>query len=107
MPRQISVARQIRIVRTAFIQLARSFGRLGQALQGAAASANNRPVPSREKPVRRRPRLSPAQRRALVLQGRYMGTLRGLKPRQQAQVKKIRAAKGIRAAIAAARRMAG
>jgi hypothetical protein len=35
-----------------------------------------------------------------------MGTMRGLKPRQQARVKKIRAQKGIRAAIAAARRMA-
>jgi len=36
-----------------------------------------------------------------------MGTLRGLKPRQRAKMKRIRAAKGIRAAIAAARRMGG
>jgi hypothetical protein len=42
-----------------------------------------------------------------MLQGAYMGTMRGLKPRQRAQVKKIRAAKGVRAAIAAARRLAG
>jgi hypothetical protein len=36
-----------------------------------------------------------------------MGTMRGLKPAQQTRVKKIRAQKGIRAAIAATRRMAG
>jgi len=35
-----------------------------------------------------------------------MGYMRGLKPTQKSQVKKIRAAKGIRAAIAAARRLA-
>jgi len=34
-----------------------------------------------------------------------MGTMRGLKPAQRAKVKRIRAAKGIRAAIAEARRM--
>jgi hypothetical protein len=52
-------------------------------------------------------RLRSAQRRVLKLQGAYTGTMRGLKPRQRSQVKKIRAAKGVRAAIAAARRMAG
>jgi hypothetical protein len=51
--------------------------------------------------------LSPARRRALVLHGRYLGSIRGLKPRQRATVKKIRGAKGVGAAIAAARRMAG
>jgi len=35
-----------------------------------------------------------------------MGTLRGLKPRQQARVKKVRAEKGVRAAIKAARNFA-
>lgn len=56
---------------------------------------------------RRKPRLSTAQRRALKLQGKYMGTMRGLKPRERAKVKKLRAEKGLRAAIAEARRMAG
>jgi hypothetical protein len=51
--------------------------------------------------------LTPEFRRKLKLQGKYMGTMRGLKPRQRARVKKIRAAKGVRAAIAAAKRMAG
>ncbi len=35
-----------------------------------------------------------------------MGTMRGLKPRQQARVKKVRAEKGIRAAIREARKLA-
>jgi hypothetical protein len=49
--------------------------------------------------------LTAQDRARLKLQGRYMGTLRGLKPRDRARVKKIRARKGVRAAIAAARRM--
>jgi hypothetical protein len=35
-----------------------------------------------------------------------MGYMRGLKPAQKAKVKKIRATQGIRAAIAAARKLA-
>lgn len=55
---------------------------------------------------RRKPRLTAARLAALKLQGRYIGTLRGLKPAQKAQVKKIRKKKGIRKAIAAARKLA-
>jgi hypothetical protein len=55
---------------------------------------------------RSRPRLSPKARASLVLQGRYMGYMRQLKPRQKAQVRKIREVKGVRVAIAAARRLA-
>ncbi len=40
-----------------------------------------------------------------VLQDRYMGLMRHLKPRQKAEVRKIREAKGVRAAIARARRL--
>ena len=55
---------------------------------------------------RSRPRLSPKVRASLVLQGRYMGYVRQLKPRQKAQVRKIREAKGVRAAITRARELA-
>ena len=61
----------------------------------------------RGKRPRRKPRLTAAQRAVLKLQGKYMGTMRGLPARKAAQVKKIRAVKGIRAAIAEARRVAG
>jgi len=42
----------------------------------------------------------------MVLQGRYMGYMRQLKPRQKAQVRKIREVKGIGAAITRASELA-
>jgi hypothetical protein len=51
-------------------------------------------------------RLSPKARASLVLQGRYMGFMRQLKPRQKAQLRKVKEAKGVRAAIAKARHLA-
>jgi len=56
---------------------------------------------------RSRPRLSPKARASMVLQGRYMGYMRQLKPRQKAQVRRIREVKGVRLAIARARELAG
>ena len=104
MPRpSTAIHRELRQIRTAFTQLARAFGRVAPLL----AAQNGKPEPL-EKPLegqRRRPRLTAAQRGALKLQGKYMGTMRGLKPRERAQVKKIRAEKGIRAAIAEAKRL--
>ena len=55
---------------------------------------------------RSRPRLTAKARASLVLQGRYMGYMRQLKPRQKAQVRRIREAKGVRVAIALARKVA-
>jgi hypothetical protein len=54
----------------------------------------------------RKLRLSPARRASLKLQGQYMGYLRGLGVRQKARVKALRTAKGIRPAIALARKLA-
>ena len=97
-----TISRELRIIRKSFRQLASAFSRIAPALakQTIASISDNGTG-------RRRPRLSAAQRAALKLQGRYMGTLRGLGPRQRSRVKKVRAAKGIRAAIAEARRMTG
>src|SRR6267142_1872533 len=53
----------------------------------------------------RRP-LSAKARASMVLQGRYMGYMRQLKPRQKAQVRKIREVKGIGAAITRASELA-
>jgi hypothetical protein len=55
---------------------------------------------------RRKVRLSPKARASLVLQGRYMGFMRQLKPRQKAQVRKVKEAKGVRLAIEKARTFA-
>jgi len=52
-------------------------------------------------------KISAKARASLVLQGRYMGYMKQLKPRQKAQVRKIKEAKGVRTAIAKARELAG
>jgi hypothetical protein len=50
--------------------------------------------------------ITPTRRAALKLQGRYLGYMRQLKPAQKAKVRRIRKTKGIRVAIAAAKRFA-
>jgi hypothetical protein len=55
---------------------------------------------------RHRPRLSAKARASLILQGRYIGYMRHLKPRQKAQVRRIREVKGVKVAIARAREIA-
>lgn len=54
-----------------------------------------------------RRRITPRRREALQQQGRYMTTLRGLKPAQRAQVKNARAEKGLPAALALAKKLTG
>ena len=100
-PRSSSVGRDIRAIRTSLSSIAAAIQRLAPLLHAAASVGSGKP--SRRG---RRLRLSPGRRAALKLQGQYMGYLRGLKPRQKARVKALRAAKGIRPAIAAAKRLA-
>jgi hypothetical protein len=105
-PSRSPISRELRSIRTSFRQLARSFTRLGPLLVStAAASRNSKPAAEQPGSTRRKPRLTAKDRARLKLQGRYMGTLRGLKPRHREKVKRIRARKGVRAAIAAAHRM--
>ena len=78
--------------------LDRSIRRLAPKLSAALSLKG-----SRKENGRSRPRLSAKARASLVLQGRYIGYIRHLKPRQKAQVRKIRETKGVRAAIARAR----
>ena len=96
--RQSSIAREIVSARDALKAFDRSLRRLGPMLS-ATMSPNGAPKGD----VRSRPRLSAKARASMVLQGRYMGYMRQLKPRQKAQVRKIREANGMRAAIQRAR----
>jgi len=50
-------------------------------------------------------KLSPARRQSLRLQGQYIGYLRNLKPKQKAQVKALRARRGVEPAIRLAKRL--
>jgi hypothetical protein len=98
-----TLGREMLEIRRAFTALAAAFERLGPALadRHAEVVANGNGA----EPVRRRVNLSPKQRAALKLQGKYMGTMRGLKPGQRAAIKKLRAEKGIQAAIREAVRL--
>ncbi len=98
MPRN-TVTGELRAIRTALRQLQRSFERLARLLAAAQRAGGKQP--------RRKLQITPARRAALKLQGQYMGYMRQLKPRQKARVRKVLATKGIRAAIAAAKRIAG
>ena len=55
---------------------------------------------------RRKLKLMPARLKALRLHGRYLGYMRQLKSRAKAEVRALRAKKGVRAAIARARKLA-
>ena len=96
MPRQKTsqVKKQIATARRSLKSLDRSLQKL-TAMVGSESSGNSS-----------RRRLSPKGRASLVLQGRYMGFMRQLQPKQKAQVKKIRETRGTRAAIARARQLA-
>ena len=98
---QSVVAGEIRVLRRTLRSLDRSLRRLAPLLP-AERTGDGRP----EGDGRSRPRLSARARASLVLQGRYMGYVRQLKPRQKAQVRKIREAKGVRAAVSQAKRLA-
>src|SRR5262245_45026170 len=94
--RTAAFTRELAVIRASFRQLASAFGKIAplMTVPEVAVSKDGRP--------RRRPRLSRQQRAALKLQGKYMGTMRALPMAKRVKVKKIRAAKGIRAAIRAA-----
>ena len=94
------IKQQIRSIEKSFNRLAVAFRELGAGLAAMPAPTTNGP-----RPARKAPKLTAGRRAALKLQGRYMGTLRGLKPAQKRQVMKVRAEKGIHAALKVAVRM--
>ena len=98
-----SVAREILTIRRSFAQLAAAFARIGPVL-------TEREVEVREARKAMRPKrvlnLSAKRRANLEVQGKYMGTMRGLKPAQRDIVKKIRVEEGIAAAIREAQKLA-
>lgn len=56
--------------------------------------------------VEKKRKLSPKARKSLQLQGRYLGYVRQLKPRQRAMIRALRDKKGVHAAISTARQLA-
>jgi len=97
---QSRVGKEVKAIRHSLRSLDRSLRRLAPLLTAAAKNG------SQDEQARRRPRLSAKARASLVLQGRYMGYMRQLKPKQKAQVRKIRESKGMKMAITKARELA-
>ncbi len=95
--RAVSVVMEIRRLRAALKVAHRSLARLSRQVAAVPANPGGN--------GRSRPRLSSKARASLVLQGRYMGYIRQLTPRQKAQVRKIRETKGVRVAIRKAREL--
>ena len=98
-----AIVREIQTIRASFHQLAKSFQNLAPHLTALPSLAD---FSSTGTSTRRKPRLTAAQRAALKLQGKYMGTMRGLSVEKRAKVKRVRVEKGIRAAIRVAAQMA-
>ena len=94
------VEKQARVILKSLGAIAEALARLVAVAK--AAEGAKRPTASRG---RRKLQLSPTRLAALKLQGSYMGYLRNLNPRQKAQVKALRGKKGVRAAIAMAKKM--
>jgi hypothetical protein len=95
-----SISREIGSIRRSLSSVGAALGRLAPLLERVARDRAAGAAPTRA-PLR----LSPERRRALKLQGQYIGHLRNLRPRQKAQVKALREAKGMAAAIALARKL--
>lgn len=97
--RRRSLNTEIQTIRRSLASIARALGRLGPALE-ATARAPRGPRPARKL------KLSPERMAALKLQGQYIGYIRTLPSRQKQRVQAIRSEKGIRAAIAQAKKLA-
>ncbi|MGH9368194.1 MAG: hypothetical protein ACRD3M_11030 [Thermoanaerobaculia bacterium] len=104
-----ALARREKLVR----ELRRRLAALGESAAGAVArAARKRPLPKltprRRRAVRRRARkaITRAQRVARQAQGRYLGAIRGLSETSRAKVREIRKSSGVKAAIAAAKKLA-
>jgi hypothetical protein len=98
-----SVYHEIARLRRSLRTVEQSLRRLGPLLRKAVKEKWK----ARPDRVARRLNLSPKRIAQLKLQGRYMGYLRALTPRQKAEVKKLRGRRGMLAAVASARRMMG
>lgn len=85
-----SIRKHLLAARRSLSALDRSLKRLAFALLRTVRSG---------RPPRRRTALSPKARASLVLQGRYMGYMRQLKPAQKAMVRSVLAKSGKKAAI--------
>jgi hypothetical protein len=96
MTRRSQITRELKTLRGSVLSLQSALSRLATSLNGKSRETAS---------PKRKLQLSAGRRAALKLQGQYMGHMRGLKPRQKTQVKALKAAKGMPAAIVLAQRL--
>jgi len=99
------VGNQVQLIRVTLRLLERQLRGLVPVLAQATKATVAQAVAA-ARPPRPKLKLSPERRRALKLQGSYLGYMRQLKPAQKAKVKAVKAKKGMRVAIAMARKLA-
>jgi len=104
MPKSSSLKKHVQAIGVTLRRLERQLAGLVPAFAQATKATVAQAVAAT--PPRRKLKLSPERRRALKLQGRYLGYMRQLSPGQKAKVKAVKAKKGMRAAIAMAKRLA-
>lgn len=96
-----TISREIASLRQTLKTMDRSLQRFGPILQ-KAMSRTGSAVPAK---ARRKLNLSAKRLTQLKLQGKYMATMRQLKPKQKAEVRSLLQKKGMPAAIARAQRL--
>lgn len=89
--------------RAAQARIAQALGVLGPPRRGPGRPPG---VPNRVVPPKARRPPSAARRRSMALQGKYLGTLRGLSAADRAKVTKVAASDGVAAALKAAKALA-
>src|SRR3990172_9094928 len=97
--KKVSIGRELASARRSLRALEQSLARLAAQVRDIRRN-NSATLP------RRKLKLLPARLKALRLHGRYLGYMRQLKSRAKAEVRALRAKKGVRAAIARARKLA-
>jgi hypothetical protein len=97
----VPVSREIATLRRSLKAMDRSLRRLGPKLRKVVES----PAKSATGRVGRKLKLSTKRRAQLKLQGQYIGYLRNLKPKQKAEVKRLRERRGMEIATARARKL--
>ncbi|HKQ61405.1 MAG TPA: hypothetical protein VJS92_08930 [Candidatus Polarisedimenticolaceae bacterium] len=98
--RRNPIAREIQSIRLSMRSLERAVRRLVPMLRRSESAPATAAAP------RRKLKLSPARRRELKLQGSYLGYMRQLTATEKNRVRDVRGKRGVRAAVALARRLA-
>jgi hypothetical protein len=98
--------RLVRVLRGSLAALEAGVVKVGRQFKDSPFAIRRRAKTAKRSTKRRKPTISAATRKMYQQQGRYMAAVRQLPKADRAKIKEIREKSGVRAATAAARRMA-